>query len=393
MPDVRPYKAVVAEAEQAARAEDYPRAEVLLLEALRLQDAALGPAHPELASTLNNLAVVSEMAGRLDDAERYYRRAFSIASASLPSTDPLVATSRENLKDFCAAHGKAMEEWPELAEFAPAAAPAPPAAPAPLVPPVAAHEAAWGATPAPRSSNPPAARPASVTAPARPRAVAPPAEAVAMPAGGFGWGTSLVAVFVLAAILGTVLLLRGRRAEPTPAAATSTAPVPQAAPVTPAAPVSEAPAAATASPSAAPAPVAERAAEPPAAVRPAPTAPAATSDATADGATAAGIRVVTADVCAALTTQGAWRCAPLATPAAPGRASYYTRIASPRPLRVQHRWYQGAAVRQSVTLAVGANARDGYRTFSRQTLSSGRWRVELRTAEGTVLHEASFDVP
>lgn len=380
MPDVRPYKSVVAEAEQAARAEDYPRAEVLLLEALRLQDAALGPSHPELASTLNNLAVVSEMAGRLGEAETYYRRAFAIASASLPATDPLVATSRENLKDFCAAHGKTMEDWPELAEFATAAAPPPPppaSAPQPVPAPPGATQDLRPArtTPAPRAPDPPAARPAPVSATAGSRPV-PPSATSTPGAGRGGWGPSIGAVLVLAAIVGTVVLMRGRRDEPpnTPAAA-ATAPVSQAAPVTPPAPAGDAPPAT------------------PSAVRPEATAALPASRAPVEAAAPAGIRVVIADVCASLTTQGAWRCAPLATPAAPGRASYYTRIASPRPLRVQHRWYQGPTLRQNVTLSVGANAREGYRTFSRQTVSSGRWRVEMRTADGVVLHETTFDVP
>ena len=77
---------------------------------------------------------------------------------------------------------------------------------------------------------------------------------------------------------------------------------------------------------------------------------------------------------------------------APGRAAYYTRIASPSAMRVQHRWYRGTSLRQSVTLSIAANPSDGYRTFSRQTLSPGTWRVELRAADGALLHEAAFDV-
>src|SRR5262249_16008167 len=66
----------------------------------------LGPLHPELANTTNNLAVVAEMEGRLRDAEGYYRRAVAIAAAALPADDPMVASSRKNLEDFCRERGR-----------------------------------------------------------------------------------------------------------------------------------------------------------------------------------------------------------------------------------------------------------------------------------------------
>ena len=44
--------------EQAANAGDYAAAEPLLREAALLQEASLGPLHPDVANTLNNLAVV-----------------------------------------------------------------------------------------------------------------------------------------------------------------------------------------------------------------------------------------------------------------------------------------------------------------------------------------------
>ena len=93
MPDAREYRAVVADAEQAARAGDYPRAEVLLREALCLQESTLGSQHPDLASTLNNLAVVCETLGQFDAAEQFYRRAFAVASWSRPPSDRKAATT------------------------------------------------------------------------------------------------------------------------------------------------------------------------------------------------------------------------------------------------------------------------------------------------------------
>ena len=88
MPDVREYQSVVEEAEQAARAGDFARADLRLRDALRLQETSLGADHPDLASTLNNLAVVCETLGQFDDAELFYRRAYAIASGSLPPGDP-----------------------------------------------------------------------------------------------------------------------------------------------------------------------------------------------------------------------------------------------------------------------------------------------------------------
>jgi hypothetical protein len=77
----------------------------------------------------------------------------------------------------------------------------------------------------------------------------------------------------------------------------------------------------------------------------------------------------------------------------PGAIVLYTRIKSPRDAFVVHRWYRGDALRQSVRLTVRANATDGYRTYSRQTVDRGAdWHVEVRSAEGALLHERRFVV-
>ena len=338
MPDEREYQSVVEEAEQAAGAGDFARANLRLRAALQIQESTLGTAHPDLASTLNNLAVVCETVGEIDDAERFYRRAYAIASGSLPPGDPLVATSRDNLKDFCASRGRPFEEGPGMAR------------------------------------------------PARPSrsavAVTPPASA---------WPTRILAVLAALAVVGALVAVWSwrtpappeRAAALTPATSTTAAPpaataIPAATPAAPA----DGPPIAPPVPAALPTPM-----PPPTATSAAPTPPA-----RATAATPEGIRIVAANVCASLSTSGAWRCEAIDAVAAPGRAAFYTRIASPSAMRVQHRWYQGPSLRQSVTLSVAANPSAGYRTFSRQTLSPGAWRVELRAADGTVLHEAAFDV-
>jgi hypothetical protein len=71
----------------------------------------------------------------------------------------------------------------------------------------------------------------------------------------------------------------------------------------------------------------------------------------------------------------------------------YTRVKSPRDTVVVHRWYRGTALRRSVELEIRANANEGYRTFSRQTVDAGdEWRVEVRSASGDLLHEQRVSV-
>src|SRR5688572_8934019 len=70
---------IIEAAQQAATAADFVEAERLLREAAALQEARLGSLHPDLASTLNNLALVCERTNKIDEAERLYRRARAIA--------------------------------------------------------------------------------------------------------------------------------------------------------------------------------------------------------------------------------------------------------------------------------------------------------------------------
>ena len=105
MTDEHDVASMIEAARKAADAGDYPSAERLLREAATIQEATLGPLHPELASTLNNLAFVCERTDNIAEAERGYRRAHAIAVASLGPRDPFVATSIKNLVGFCATHG------------------------------------------------------------------------------------------------------------------------------------------------------------------------------------------------------------------------------------------------------------------------------------------------
>ena len=114
MPDRREPRSIIEAAEAAAEAGDHAAAETLLRDAAVAQEARLGPLHPDLANTLNNLGVVCEMTGNLVEAERSFRRAFAIATTVLEPDHPFVATSRKNLCDFCEARGTSIELPAEL---------------------------------------------------------------------------------------------------------------------------------------------------------------------------------------------------------------------------------------------------------------------------------------
>ena len=108
---------------------------------------------------------------------------------------------------------------------------------------------------------------------------------------------------------------------------------------------------------------------------------------------AGGIVVATAQLCRTFSTSGSnWRCDPVGDTAAPGPIVFYTRVRSPRDTAVVHRWYHGGTLRQSVRLTIQANATEGYRTYSRLTVDKGDWQLEVRSADGKLLHEQRFAV-
>jgi len=371
MPDLREFQKVVESAEKAAAAGDIAAAEALLREAAELQEASHGPLHPDLASTFNNLAVVCEMAHKPIDAEQFYRRAYAIASWSLSPGHPMVATARDNLRDFCVARGLPIEEWMDMNTGAHVAPPTPVAAA--VTPEIAVAPAAAPipeAVPAPTPRRPMAPDRVAAAAPRPPR----PASPAAGPRSRRGLGVAIAIVGVLAVVAGARMWRTPSSSGAAPSDVARVAdgivptPAVDRAPALEPAPVTPVPVAATP--------------EPELVRDTAPSRPAAP----------AGVRVVTATVCTSLSTGAAWRCTPAGDTTAPGRLSYYTRVASPRGLRVRHRWYQDDRLRQDVALGISANAVDGYRTFSRHTVAPGEWRVEMRGDNGALLDEARFVV-
>lgn len=351
MPDVREIPAVLEAATHAAASGDLAAAEALLHDVVRLQEASVGSLHPDLASTLNNLAVVCEMANKPADAEQFYRRAYAIASASLDPHDPLVATSLNNLEAFCQARGIATDLAAEVvAQSVAVTAPAGRALPA---------------VPADTTKRvvPEVALPTSSTR-SRPR---PSSRAVVI-----GALAAVAALATLALLMALVVAWWGRTEGPEAPGEPAVTPVAVA--PAPAAPVAIPPAVGPTPPA-----------------RPVVDVPARTAVARPAAQRAARIRVLEAMVCQSLSTGGTeWKCAAPSSPAAPGRLSFYTRVAASEDVRVRHRWYHGDRLVQDVGLTVRASPGAGFRTFSRQTVSAlggGEWRVEVRTADGALLRE------
>jgi len=340
MPDAQEIQSVLDAAERAASSGDYAAAERLLREAASLQESTLGPEHSDLANTFNNLGIVCELTEKPDDAEAFFRKSHAIAAASLEPDHPFVATSRKNLEDFCAARGRPIE----VPVVAPEVEPKP---------------------------DPP--RPVVMDPPSFPQHSAPVAEPPAV-AGqrllAIGIGV-FVGVFLLVLLL---VWMRGRDGASVAPAPGATHNAPAATPAPPSAAAAPAPAGAT---------TADRPASPP---------PSASQRSRPSRLAGPQPDVVSAQLCTALSTSS-WRCEAPGQTVAPGTLYFYTRIKSSTATTVQHRWYRDDRLRQSVELAVSPNTKEGYRTYSRTTVSgAGQWRVELRGRDGTVLQEERFTV-
>jgi hypothetical protein len=378
MSELRDARHMLDLAEHAAIAGDLASADELLRGAARIQEAELGPLHPDLANTLNNLAIVAEKIGRLGDAETFYRRAAAIASGSLPADHPMVADSRQNLEDFCRARGLPIDASAVMTPSAPHTELGPDA--------IALEDAAGAATrpagvrvadagfsaqaPSPSSGTPwPAPR---ATTPTASQQLPPDPRGASRP---LAWLAIGVVVLVTAA-----LLVR----QPWSSRETST-PAPGAAPMAPQAPEGAVP------PPAMPAPIEQ--AQPPKVVPRGDDRDVVTDKPPASAPSSDAITLTTAQLCETFATSGnTWRCDPAGDSVALGPIVLYTRVRSPRDAAVVHRWYRGDTLRQSVKLTIRANATAGYRTYSRQTVDAGDWRVEVRSEDGDLLHERRFAV-
>jgi tetratricopeptide (TPR) repeat protein/CHAT domain-containing protein len=76
---------------------NYGGAEPLFQRALRIDETALGPDHPDVAASLNNLAELYRLQGNHGAAEPLFQRALRIFETALGPDHPNVATSLNNL--------------------------------------------------------------------------------------------------------------------------------------------------------------------------------------------------------------------------------------------------------------------------------------------------------
>ncbi len=342
MTDVLDPAPIIEAAQQAAAAGDYSEAERLLREAAAIQELSLGSLHPDLASTLNNLALVCERTNRFDEAERGYRRAHAIAVASLRPGHPFVTTSLKNLVDFCAAH--------EIPIWKPPAA-------------VSDDE----------SSSP------------EPEVEAPPAPVLPVYTPGRTWPPRTIAVAALGVAVVVAVAFAVQRwrtpdtSDPHPQAQNRSS-------------ANDSPATSVTTPALIgkhqPTVTLERRAEPTPSPVERPNPP-------ETSITSASVSVLNAQLCSALEKGGSpdWQCAPVNGNPQPGTYIFYTRLLTNADTTVEHRWYRGERLQQVRRLRVVASPGSGYRTFSSNTVSperAGDWKVELRGTDGTVLWEEHF---
>lgn len=365
MSELQNVQRLLQEAERAAMAGQFGSADALLRDVARIQEAELGPLHPELANTVNNLGIVAEKEGRLRDAETCYRRAVAIASASLPPDDPMVASSQKNLADFCRENQLPLE--------LPAVVPSPPRTERPssdlpaentnnevqTAPVVPAEVAVQKPAPVPVARSVP--DPAAATGDRRPA----PASSMMRPLA--------IAIGVVVLATAAILVMRARPDHDSPSPQSSAPAAQEPAPAVPSPPTEQPP-----NPSP-PSHEAKSGITPPPAAS-----PARSSD---------SIALVTSQLCRTFSIGGQWRCEPAGQTVTPGAIVLYTRVKSPHDAVVIHQWYRGDTLRKSARLSIRANTTEGYRTFSRQTVKRGEnWRVEVRNTAGDVLYEQRVSV-
>ena len=76
----------------------YELAETLYLQALQMRKQLLGESHPDVASGLNNLANLYKKQGRYELAETLYQKTLEIAEQRLGNDHPDTVLYRKNLE-------------------------------------------------------------------------------------------------------------------------------------------------------------------------------------------------------------------------------------------------------------------------------------------------------
>src|ERR1039458_9785337 len=86
--------------EQLEKEGRYSKAVPLAQRVLAIEERSLGPDHPDVAQSLNNLAGLYTNQGRYADAEPLYKRSLAIFEKALDPNNPVVATSLNNLANL-----------------------------------------------------------------------------------------------------------------------------------------------------------------------------------------------------------------------------------------------------------------------------------------------------
>ena len=84
----------------------YGDAEPLYKQSLAIREKALGPDHPDVATSLNNLAELYRDQGNYGDAEPLYNRSLAIREKALGPDHPDVASSFNNLAELYESQGR-----------------------------------------------------------------------------------------------------------------------------------------------------------------------------------------------------------------------------------------------------------------------------------------------
>jgi tetratricopeptide (TPR) repeat protein len=88
---------------------EYLPAELFYKRALSIREKELGPNHPDVATSLNNVALVCAKEGNNDEALKLYTRAWEIREKALGPNSPAVSDSRAHMAALYYAMGNAEE--------------------------------------------------------------------------------------------------------------------------------------------------------------------------------------------------------------------------------------------------------------------------------------------
>ncbi len=85
------------EVNELYRTGKYERAVVVARKALEVAEKNVGPHHPDVATSLNNLGLLYDTQGQYAQAEPLYKRSLAIREKALGPDHPLVGASLNNL--------------------------------------------------------------------------------------------------------------------------------------------------------------------------------------------------------------------------------------------------------------------------------------------------------